>query len=178
MHIPLTLTPPTTMRMITSIHSQTAHSRSNIQPPTPARLPQLPKLPVRITRHADRGTSILTNLPHLPALQANSNFLDLLPHRFLRHHRRVRAGATAENGTAAGVGADAVDLRSKGYHVHGEAVPAERGFRGQHARVYSPSHALDELGWDTGAVAFHRIASAHALGGDYVAFLLRRHILQ
>lgn len=131
----------TTMRMIASIHRDASNRRPDIQPPTPARLAQLPKVPMRITDRANRRTRIPRHLPHLPALQSHSN-PPRMPALILRHDNRIRARAPAKHGTSLRRASHTVHLRTQWHEMQRKTVSPKSRLCSQHPRIQHPSHTL------------------------------------
>ena len=100
MHIALTLTPTTTMRMVRSIHSQTSHRRSYIQPSAPSSFAQLPKLPMRITRYTNRSTRIFMHFSNLSTLQSYCDISYTLPDLIAGNDGSISTCAPTKNRTS------------------------------------------------------------------------------
>lgn len=102
MHITLTLTTTTTMRMIHCVHSHTANGWSDVEPSASSRLSKLPEMPMRVAGDTDSTAGILADFAHFTTLKSNGDVHDLLAVLFLGDDGRVRACATAENCSFAG----------------------------------------------------------------------------
>ena len=162
---------------LTSVHSHTTHRWPDVEPPAATGLTKLAVLVVGVAGDADGGASILVHPPDLTTLQLHVHIharhdlgavgLGLL---LFADDGSVRTRAATEDGGALESRTDVEHHSPHGDEVDGQAVPPEDGLGGKNTGIDDTTHAVEEALRDTGAVAVHYLAGAHAVGGDDVRF--------
>jgi hypothetical protein len=173
MHITLTLTSSTTVRMIASVHSHTTHSRPNIQPSASPSLSELSVMPCGIARHANRRGGIFLHPSNLSTLQPDD---DRIRARVARDDGGMGASGPAEDGGTLFGGSDGVDNGSDRNHLQRQTIPSPSRLCRQHTRIDNTAHGRQKLLWDPASVALHRVPRAQSIRRKDVAFPLRSNV--
>lgn len=134
---------------LTFIHGHTADCRPDVQPAAASSFPELPIVMMDVAGHTNRRAGILAHSPDFAALQP---YLDILARHDLGsvflcllifvHDCSGCSGAAAKHGASLRRRANGEDLRSHGYHVHGQAVSAKSRPGSQDTGINDASHAV------------------------------------
>ena len=168
----------TARNQLTLVHGDTTNRRTDVQPPAPSSLAELPIMVMGVARDANGSARVLADSSDLAALEPN---VDVLARHDLDSALRrllilaldngIGARAPAEDRASLRVGPNVEDGRANRDQVHGEAVPPVRRLGGQDTGIDHAAHAVEQLLGDARPVAVDHVAGPHTLRGDDVRLL-------